>query len=108
MDILSRSHVACFIGALRTEKPFFVRSKKRGKKDAIAAKIAEHWLNDPKNRLTILSQLCELVRSGTAIGMITGTDSLLPVRNSEFYASPVTRKRREKKTKGDENGRQNS
>jgi len=105
MDTLSRSHVASSIGVLLTKKPFRVSSKKKGKKNAIAAKIVEHWLNDPKNKLIILNQLCELARHGQAIGMATVTGSLLPVTSSEFYASPVTPKRRLRKTRGGGNGK---
>ena len=99
MDILSHLRDGSFIGVLLTEKPFRVSSKKKGKKNAIVAKLVEHWLNDPKNKLIILNQLCELARNGTAIGMTTGIGSLLTVPNSKFYAKTVIKLRRIKKTK---------
>lgn len=90
-----------FDGVPPIGKWFKVRSKKKGKKYAIVAKVVEYWLNAPKNKLTMLNLLCQSVMYGTAIGIDTATGSLSAVPASKFYAKTVIEPKQTKKIKGD-------
>lgn len=108
MDILLDSVGESFDGVRLTEKWFKVRNLKKGKKNAIAAKIVEHWLNEPKNKLTILNLSLNQALYGTGIGTLTATGFLSPVSISKFFASPVIRSKQGKKTRlGEKHGRAN-
>lgn len=100
MAISSLSLAEFFIGALGTKKLFYVQRKRRTKENAIAAKVVEHWLNAPENRLTILNRWCRLVRNGAEIGTTIGIGSLLGVTNSKSCVNRAIATKQLRKTKG--------
>lgn len=88
-----------FGGVRLTARPLKRRLSKREKESSIiAAKIVEMWLNDPINKLTILSLLSQLAVHGTAIGMSIGRDALPQPVDYKFFARPVIKARPARKT----------
>jgi hypothetical protein len=107
MDTSSHLRDVYSTGPLLTVKPLKGRKGRPRKAHVIAAKIAEYWLNDPKNKSIISSPWLESVLYGMGIGMNTGIGSLLKVPASEYYVNRATKKKQEKKTRRDGNARPN-
>lgn len=99
MDTLYPSVENVFGGVRLIAKPLKGRLSRSEKElNTIAAKIAQKWLNDPKNKLTISTLLCQWAAYGIAIGMSTGKDVSLRAINYESFVSPATKSKRAKKT----------
>lgn len=87
-------------GVRLTAKPLSGHLSRNGTGlNTTVVKNVEKWLNEPKNRLTILNQLSQLEPFGTGIGMSIGDGVSFHPIDYKYYASRVIKKRRAQKTR---------
>ena len=99
MDTLLPFVESRFGGVRLTVKPSKKRlSRKERALSITVANLVEWWLNEPKNKLTILNLLYQSGVYGTGIGTITDNGASFQPIDFKSFVSPATKSKRAKKT----------